>query len=419
MVLFVGIYVARYLGPDRFGLLNYAQSFVGLFSAIATVGLDGIVVRELIRRSDNSDRILGTAFVLRLCGAVVMWSIIALAVQVTGNTEYTNLLITIIALSAFFQTFNVIDFSFQSRVESRYVVYAQVIQLTLSAAIKLILVWSEASLTWFAMVILLDAVFLAAGLAWIYHKRSRGMHFWRWDFSTACSLLRDSWPLMMSVLVISIYMKIDQVMIKELLDNVSVGHYAAAVKLSSAWYFVPIAITSSLFPAIVNAQQAGQSLYLARIQQLFDLMVWIAVAIAIPTTFLADWVILVLFGEEFAPAAGVLKIHIWAGVFVFLGVSSSKWVLTENLTLFSFYRTSIGAISNICLNFVFIPLYGIQGAAVSTLISQAIASTLVYATTEKTYPIFMMQLRALLLLHGWKNILPFYRDRFLTGEQNL
>ncbi len=409
VVLLVGIYVARYLGPDRFGLLNYAHSFVGLFSAIATVGLDGIVVRELVKQSERDNLLLGTAFVLRLGGTIVMCIAIALSVQMTSNNTYTNLLVTIIAVGTFFQTLNVIDFSFQSKVQSKFVVFAQLIQLFISAISKLFLIWIEASLIWFASVILLDAITLAAGLIWIYHKQANKIESWRWDSRIAWKLLKDSWPLILSGLVISIYMKIDQVMIKEMLDNQAVGHYAAAVKLSTAWYFVPIAITSSLFPAIVNAKQFSTATYHSRIQKLFDFMVWISVGIAIPTTFLAEWVIAGLFGDSYLPAAGVLKIHIWAGVFVFLGVASSKWVLSENLTIFSFYRTLGGAIINVILNYFFIPEYGIQGAAFATLISQIVASTISYAATKRTMPIFSMQIQAIIFFHVLKNILPFYK----------
>ena len=189
---------------------------------------------------------------------------------------------------------------------------------------------------------------------------------------------------MLSGMVISIYMKIDQVMIKEMLGAEQVGQYAAAVRLSEAWYFVPMAITSSVFPAIINAKKQSEELYYQRLQKLYDLMVWLAVAIALPTTFLAPWVIRVLYGEAFLPAAGVLSIHIWAGVFVFLGVASGKWLLTENLQIFSTINTSIGAIVNIILNYILIKSMGINGAAISTLISYFIAAYLCLSFFDKT-----------------------------------
>ena len=384
VALFVGVYVARYLGPERFGLLSYAGSFVGLFTALATLGLDGIMVRELVKGPERRDELLGTAFWLKAGGAIMMWIGIAAAIPFTHNDTQTNILIIIIAFGAIFQAFNVIDFNYQAEVKSKFVVYAHLVQLVVSSITKLIFVWISAPLVWFAWVFLFDAVVLAVGLTAMYLKNTGKIWYWKWRWETAKELLRDSWPLILSGMVISIYMKIDQVMIKEMLGAEQVGHYAAAVRLSEAWYFVPMAITSSVFPAIINAKKQSKEVYYQRLQKLYDLMVWLAVAIALPTTFLAPWVIRVLYGDVFLPAAGVLSIHIWAGVFVFLGVASGKWLLTENLQIFSTINTSIGAIVNIVLNYILIKNMGINGAAISTLISYFIAAYLCLSFFDKT-----------------------------------
>jgi len=384
VALFVGIYVARYLGPERFGLLSYAASFVGLFTALASLGLDGIMVRELVKTPERRDELLGTAFWLKAGGASLMWVGIAAAIPFTHNDSQTNILIAIIAFGVIFQAFNVIDFNYQAEVKSKYVVYAQFVQLVASSITKLIFVWIAAPLVWFACIFLLDAVVLAVGMTAMYLQNTGKIWNWKWSWQTGKELLKDSWPLILSGMVISIYMKIDQVMIKEMLGAEQVGQYAAAVRLSEAWYFIPMAITSSVFPAIINAKKQSEELYYQRLQKLYDLMVWLAVAIALPTTFLAPWVIRILYGEAFLPAAGVLSIHIWAGVFVFLGVASEKWLLTENLQSFSTINTSIGAIVNIILNYILIKNMGINGAAISTLISYFIAAYLCLSFFDKT-----------------------------------
>ena len=394
VALFVGVYVARYLGPERFGLLSYAGSFVGLFTALATLGLDGIMVRELVKTPERRDELLGTAFWLKVCGAILMWVGIAAAVLFTHNDAQTNILIVIIAFGVIFQVFNVIDFNYQAEVKSRFVVYIQLGQLVVSSTTKLVLIWITAPLVWFACVFLLDAVVHAIGLTAMYLKNTGKIWSWKWRWQTARVLLKDSWPLILSSMVISIYMKIDQVMIKEMLDAEQVGHYAAAVRLSEAWYFVPMAITSSVFPAIINAKKHSEELYYQRLQKLYDLMVWFAVAIALPTTFLSPWVIRVLYGEAFSPAAGVLSIHIWAGVFVGLGVASGRWYLCENMQKEAFFRTFLGAICNVVLNIIMIPKYGISGAALSTLISQSTAAYFYDALNHKTRGVFWMKTRS-------------------------
>jgi len=391
VALFVGVYVARYLGPEQFGLLSYAGSFAGLFTALATLGLDGIMVRELVKTPERRDELLGTAFWLKAGGAILMWIGIAAAVPFAHNDIQTNILIVIIAFAVIFQAFNVIDLNYQAEVKSKYVVYAQLASLVISSITKLVFVWIAAPLVWFACVFLLDAVVLAAGMTAMYLKNTGKIWYWKWRWQTAKLLLRDSWPLILSGMVIAIYMKIDQVMIKEMLDAGAVGNYAAAVRLSEAWYFIPAAITSSVFPAIINAKKQSEELYYQRLQKLYDLMVWLAVAIALPTTFLAPWVIRVLYGEAFLPAAGVLSIHIWAGVFIFLGFVSGRWIIAENVQYIATIRSAAGAMMNVTLNIVFIPKYGINGAAIATFFSVLVASHIAFLFINKARKVFIMQ----------------------------
>jgi O-antigen/teichoic acid export membrane protein len=414
--LFVGIWVARYLGPEQFGLFSYAQSFVGLFTAIATLGLDRIVVRELVKDESRRDELIGTVFWLKLLGALGMLIVLAVAVNFTSNDNYINSLLFIIASATIFQSFNVVDMYFQSKVLSKYIVYANVISLFISSIVKIILILNEAPLIAFAWVILFDSFILASGFIYFYLKNLRhseqperqsvpnaeSSFTWKFNKSTAFSLLQDSWPLILSGIVISIYMKIDQVMIKEMMNVEAVGQYAAAVRLSEAWYFIPMAIASSLFPSIINAKKVSEKLYLERLQRLYSLMVWLAIAIALPMTFLSDWVVNLLYGNAYQEAGSVLMIHIWTGIFVFLGVAFSGYLTAENLMMKSFYRTALGAILNIIFNFILIPKYGIYGAAIATLLGQ-VAANLIYDIFDKSlwsqlkmklkaiFPIYLIQ----------------------------
>jgi len=397
--LFVGIWVARYLGPDRFGLLSYAQAFVGLFAAVASLGLDGIVVRELVKHPHLETKLLSTAFILKLIGAVLTLIFLAVAVNFTSNDTYTNMLVFIIASAVIFKSFNVIDLYFQAKVMSKYVVYANSMALLLSSAIKIYLVLNKAPLEAFAWMVLFDAIIMALGYLYWFWKIKKDffiLHL-QMDWQLAKTLLSDSWPLIFSSIVVAIYMRIDQVMIKEMLDAEAVGNYAAAVRLSEAWYFIPMVISSSLFPAIINAKKISEELYYNRLQKLYDLMVMVAVVIAIPTTFLSSWIIALLYGKEYIEASSVLMIHIWAGVFVGLGVASSRWFIAENLQIHSLYRTLSGVIINILLNYFLIPLFSIYGAAIATLISQIAASYLFNIFTDKTFVTYKLQSNALLI----------------------
>lgn len=393
--LFVGIWVARHLGPEQFGLLSYAQSFVGLFTVIAALGLDSILVRELVKGEDSRNSLLGTAFTLQLAGAFIVLLLLAIAINFTSNDAHTNVLVFIIASATIFQSFNVIDYYFQSKVLSKYVAYANVITLLISSFIKITLILNEASLIAFVYVILFDSIVLAFGFLYFYLHNHLSVKAWVFDRSIATSLLKDSWPLILSGVVISIYMKIDQVMIKEMLDSNAVGQYAAAVRLSEAWYFIPMIISASLFPAIINAKKQSEELYYARLQKLYDLIIWLAIAIALPVTFLGGWVVDLLYGVQYSQAGAVLVMHIWAGVFVGLGVASGKWFLAENLQMLSFWRTFYGAVINIILNLFLIDIYGIFGAAFATLASFFFASVLFDFFDYRTRKVFFMKVKTI------------------------
>ena len=310
------------LGPKEFGVLNYASSFMALFSVLTTLGLDDVVVRKLVKDSNKSNTILGSAFGLKLLGFFVFLVILSGTLYLSDESFYTKSIILVVAISTMMQSFNVLDFYFQSQVKSKFVALANLISLIISSTTKIILILCGAKLIYFAAVVVLDSFTLSLGFIYFYQSKKFGnIRKWRFKFAVAKSLLRDSWPLILSGLVVSIYMNIDQVMINHMLGAEEVGQFAAAVKISTVWYFVPAVISSSLFPAIINAKKVSEQLYYTRLQRLYDLMVWMAIAIAIPMTFLSDWQVNLLYGQQYNQADSVLMIHIWAGVFVSLVVA--------------------------------------------------------------------------------------------------
>lgn len=372
--LFVGIYVARYLGPEQFGVYSYAIAFVALFGTIARLGLDGIVVRDLVNHPEEPHVYLGTAFWLKLIGALVTLVLLAIAVQFTSNDATTNFYIFIIASGLVFQSFDVVDFHFQSKVLSKYVSISRLIQLALSSALKLYFIFIQADLFWFVMVSLVDQISLALSLIIAYWRQKVGSFFGCFELGTAKAMLKNSWPLILSGIAISLYMRIDQIMIKEMLGEREVGLYSAAVRLSEAWYFVPVIVTTSLFPAILNAKKLNPKLYSERLQRLYTIMIYSAVGVALPLTFMAENIVVTLYGIHYQDAGLVLAIHIWAGIFVALGVVNGAWFLAENLQKLATINTLIGAAVNVIMNYFLIPIYGIAGVAFATFVSYSVSA---------------------------------------------
>ncbi|MDD3597012.1 flippase, partial [Sulfuricurvum sp.] len=369
--LFVGIWVARYLGPAQFGLFSYAQSFVGLFTAIATLGLDPIVVRELVKDESRRDELIGTAFWLKLIGAFSVLLVLAIAVRFTSNDHYTNTLIFIIASATIFQSFNVIDFYFQSQVLSKYVVFANIISLFFSSILKVILILSHAPLIAFAWVVLFDSFILVCGFLYFYYKQHmefklQNLKFYR---STAIDLLQDSWPLILNGIVLMIQARIDQIMIKEMLGNTEAGYYSASLRLIEAFAFLPMLVNNSLFPALVNAKKISQELYIQRFVNYYRLIFLLFLIVSIPIFLFSEKMVVMLYGTAYQPAGVLLSMMAIRLFFTNSGVARGAFLNIENLFKFSLITMTFGAGINVILNYYFIPLYKSQGAISATIIS--------------------------------------------------
>ncbi len=395
--LSVGIYVVRYLGAENFGKLSYCLSLVGMFAVIAKLGLDNIVVRNLVQEEDSAQEILGTAFILKLIGSLATVALIIYVTFAFNDDPQVHWITIIIALGLVLNSFEVIDFWFQSKVLSGSIVIIRSIQLILSSLTKLLFISLELPLSAFVWLILIDGILRTGGIVYMYFKHNEFTFLWKFNFAKAINMLRDSWPLILSGVMVTIYMKIDQVMLGNMASNEAVGNYAAAVKFSEVWYFVPIAICSSVFPSIIRARQRSKQEYYEKLQALYDLMAWMSLAIAIPMTFVSSILINHLLGNGYTEAGKILAWHIWAGPFVFLGVARGKWLMAENLTWLSFATTSLGTMINLMFNFLLIPAYGGRGAAIATVISYAVASHLACMIYPKMFDTAWMLTKALLV----------------------
>jgi len=372
--LFVVAWVARYLGPSDFGHLNYAIAFTALFSAIATLGLDGIAVRELINEPEQKEKILGSVFFLKLIGGICALILSCSAILlVRPNDKSSSVLIFIIALGFIFQSFNTIDIWFQSQLLSKYTVWVKNSVFLIASIMKVFFILVKGPLIVFAVIGTFEIMIGAAGLIIFYHAKHLRIKKWKADWLVVQNLLKDSWPLILAGLSVMVYMRIDQVMIGQMMGDKVVGIYSAAVQLAEIWYFIPMLISPSIFPSILNAKKIGGDIYTQRTQMLYDLMALLAVLIAVIVFFFSKDMISFLYGNQYVNASFVLSIYVWAGIPVFLGVVVSRFLIAENMTKVSFYRTFLGCISNVILNLILIPRYGIVGAAWATLISYFIS----------------------------------------------
>ncbi|MBE8398981.1 flippase [Leptospira borgpetersenii] len=413
MGMFLGVWIARYLGPDSYGKLNYVIAYIALIGSFTNLGLDGVVVRELIKEKAHKEEILSTSFLLQLIAGIIAFAVAILLIPLLRPDESDLFwMVFLVGLTLIFRAVSVVRYWYEAQVLSKYFVWLDNGLFFVFSGVRILLILNGLGIFPFIWTGLIESSISLFGYSLLYKYHNGSLSVLHANWRRARTLLRDSWMLLLSGLAVIVYMRIDQIMIGQMMGDEAVGIYTAAVKISEVWYFIPMAVASSIFPAILKAKEFSQELYLERLGLLHSFMFLLALMIAIPMTFLSDPIIRLFFGEKFSEAGNVLAIHIWAGIFVFLGVASSRYYLTENLPKGELYKSISGCMTNIILNYFLIPLYGIKGAAIATVISQFVASTLFNLLFKRTREIFFIQLESVFF---WKTLsrLNHLRSRLL------
>lgn len=399
---FVGIWLARYLGPERFGTLSYALAFVGLFSPLAHLGLNGPVVREIVNDSGRKEEILGTTFLLRLSGGIFCFAAAVVAVMfIRPGDALSQNLVTIIAFGLVFTAFENIDIWFQSQVQVKYAVYAKSAGLVLANMAKIYFILTAASLVAFAWVSALEIVVAAAGLLIVYRYRGYFIGAWRFSLRRARSLLGISWPIILSGTLWMVYLRIDQVMLREMVSEEEVGIYSTAVRISEVWYFLPVIVSTSLFPELVKRKKIGEDVYRSAYQRVYDFLAWTSMLVVLAFTFLAGPVVRLLYGDAYAAGGIILAILIWSSPFAFMRELYGKWLVSEELTKFFMLAHGSGAVINVLLNLYLIPRFAGMGAAIATLVSYTVGGYLICFVHPRTRIAGIMMTKALIAPARW------------------
>ncbi len=396
--LLVGTMVVRYLGPSQYGAFSYAFALYGLFNIVSNLGLDVLVVSEIALTRDVKDEeaVLGTAFWLKVAASVLTTAAATLySWWAHPHDTVITVMVAMLSIASIAQGLDVIDYFFQARTRSRLAVVPQLYVFAASNIGRVIAIVLRAPLLVFGLIASLEILASELALAAIYWKHHRNLFRWTFGRQRALNMLRVSWPLMLASLLVIVYMRTDQVMLGSLSTRAVVGQYASASRLSEIWYAIPALICSSVMPRLLKRKADEPEVYYSRLQRTYDIMVALSVGLALATTLFGKYVVLLLFGSAYLPAVAILRVHIWTGPFVFLGVTSGMQLVHENLTKISLQRSIIGALANVGLNFLLIPHFGGVGSAMATLITQATTSYLLDVTNRSTRHIFWMKTRAI------------------------
>lgn len=373
---FVGILTARFLGPSNYGLINRTAAFLTFFMPICTLGIHSVIINELISNPKRSEELIGSGIGIRCIASIASMCLIQILVIFFEKGNYLFFWVTFLQSGAlFFQSFDLIEYWYQSKLEAKYISIITLVAYIATAGYKIILLILGKGVSWFAFANTLDYLLIAVLYISVYQIRDKKKFVFRW--SCVISLLRKSYEFILSSVMVALYAEMDKVMLGEMLNDRAVGLYSVGPKICSMWTFVLSAIINSIRPSIIKAkEQRQEEIYQIRIIQMYSIIFWLSILVSVLFCLFAEFIIVVLYGAEYTGAKSVFRIITWYTGASYLGVARSTWMVCENRQRYEKIIAGLGAISNIILNLLLIPVYGICGAAWATLTTQILTNIL-------------------------------------------
>lgn len=387
--LFIGLFVtsiiARYFGPEKYGLFNYAFSFISLFSVLSTLGIETLSVKAIVEKKEDEGTILCTSLVLRIIGGIILTVISYSSIQmIEPNNLVLQYLVLVLALVMLVKSFEVIEYWIQAHQRAKISSTIRIISFSIISILKIVLVLNQGSLIHYSIIYIVDGFIISIGLMYAYKSLKVNKVRWKFNVKYGKEILSQSWYIMLSGLMITLFTRMDQLMLGYMMPTqTELGVYSAAVKIATMWYFVPMAIITSFKPLILNVN-GSEKKTLDDTQLLYNIIAWVGVFFGIFISIFSNLIVSILYGEAYAKAGAILNISIWAGTFATLGSARSLWLVKEGLQKYSLYSTIIGAGTNILLNLMLIPLIGGYGAALATLATQIVVNIFVFLIFKKT-----------------------------------
>ena len=367
--LVVGMQTARYLGPSNYGLISYAASITAFFVPFMQLGLRSTLVQEFISKPGKEGQTLGTALVMNLISALACIVGIAAFTAVANRGETDTIIVcTLYATNLIFQALEMVQYWFQAKLLSKYTAIISVASYTAASLYKIFLLVTRKSIYWFAISQVIDYAIIAVGLIYIYiRKNNQKMTFSR---QRGREMFRFSKYYIVSSLMVTIFAHTDSIMLKLMLGDEATGFYNAAVTCATCTSFVFSALIDSMRPAILESGKNSTEDFERDMKQLVSVIVWLSLAQSVMFTLLARWIVRVLYGENYMASAEALRVVIWYSSFSYLGAVRNVWILAQEKHEYLWIINLSGALGNVALNAVLIPLMGISGAALASVVTQ-------------------------------------------------
>lgn len=397
---------ARMLGPVNYGLINYAASLVLFATPVAQLGLTATLVHELIACATLEDegRVMGTAIVSSIISSVLCIGGILLFVSVANPNEPETLIVCgLYSLLLLAQGAELIQYWFQAKLLSKYTAVATLVAYALVSVYQIVILALHKGVHWFAVAKVAEYAMIAAALLVIFRKKGRC----RLSFSMPVlkRLWQRSWYYMLSSLMVMSFSQADRIMIKMMIDEAAVGFYSAAVFCANATDFIFIAIIDSIRPLILEAKTQDEGAYERHLSLLYAIVIYLSLAQSVVITVLAKPVVQILYGAAYAPSVPVLQVLVWYTAFSYIGSARTVWILAEGKHKLLWKINLCGAAVNILLNSLLIPRQGIVGAAVASLVTQAVTNVglgFVLTSLKQNNRYLLRSLDPITLIRDWK-----------------
>ena len=396
----ISIQVSKYLGPSDFGIMHYAISIALIFSIFSVLGLDNLLVRELVGNPKKHNKLLLNAYILRIMGSLIGIIILIIYLTQANVSEEVFILTLICSISFIFNSTDVLKSHFESKIEARKIVIAESTAILISAGLKIYFITIKYSVIAFVFCWLLEwfIISLILILTFFYRKNIHIKNF-KPDPDIIINLFNKSYPLLISAITIVIYQNIDKIMIKNImgdLGNAQIGYYTIASIFLVFVIIIPQMLGKSIIPNLIKEHDISNNSFSKKFQLFMDAMVWISIILSIILFSFSELFIKYLYGDSYLASIPLLKLISWKGIFIILASVSGYWIIIKNLQKLAVIRNIFGCFINILLNYLWIPKWGALGSAAATLISFSISSFFIHFFIPSFKPIFMIQCNSLL-----------------------
>jgi O-antigen/teichoic acid export membrane protein len=383
LIFFYTIYLARYLGADGYGIISFAIAFSGIFTILADLGLNTLIVREVSRNTSLANKFLVNVFFMKILLSLLSFFLIIVMVNLIGYSQTTIAVVYFFSLSAILTSLFGIFYSiYQSFEKIEYQSLGLILSSILIFGGVMIGINLGFGVVRFSMVFFVSSIitliYTALICFWkfLIPKMDYDITFWK-------KILKEALPFGITGISVVLYINIDSVILSILQNNEVVGFYNAAYRLVLFLVIIPSTINIAIFPLMSRYHITSKSSLMFINEKYFKLMLILGIPIGVSITILANKIIILLYGTEYINSIIALQILIWTVIFTFASAASSKLLEATNKQVIITKITIISVLLNIIINLILIPKYSYIGASIATVLTEAFVVTMILTISNR------------------------------------